>query len=145
MPQNLTQEQYWQLFEKLPDELKSLILAEETAKNVFDICEGNEADIEIIPEVARYTGRVLLGLIPPDEFQKVLEKNLELNGETAKNIAQEINRFIFAPAKASLEKLYETGIGSLGETPTETSEIISSRKTAPFAKKQKGSDTYRAG
>ncbi len=111
MPQkNYSRTQYWKLFQKLPDELKDQILSEETAKNIFDICVRNEIDIERISTVASYIGQVLLGVLPPDELQRVLERELGLKKDSAKTIIHEINRFIFYPVKASLEELYKIEI-----------------------------------
>lgn len=110
MPKELTQKQYWKLFQKLPNELKDQILSEETAKNILGICERNEVDIEQVSTIADYTGRVLLGILPPTEFQETLEKEAGVEKESAKKVAQEINRFIFYPVKPNLEELYKIEI-----------------------------------
>ncbi len=138
MSKNLTKDQYWELFQKLPDELKNTILSEKTAKDVFDICERNEIDIEEISIVADYTGRVLFGILPPDEFQSALEEKVELTKDRAKKVAQEINRFIFYPVKASLEELYSMEIISSAQTKT---TLPSSTEKGKSASKRK--DTYR--
>ena len=105
-----TKEQFWKLYEKLPEELKDAIFSEETANNISSVCERNKVEIEKVSEVARYTGRVLLGVLPPDEFQKTLEKKVGFKKEIAKKVAQEINRFILFPVKESLAALYKTEI-----------------------------------
>jgi len=103
-----TPEQFWKLYEKLPEELKEAVFSEETAETIWDICERNE--VEKISEVAEYVGRVLLGVLPPEDFQEILEKELKLEKDLAKKVSQEINRFIFYPVKASLEELYKIEI-----------------------------------
>ena len=105
-----SQTQYWNLFRKLPGELKNQILSEETAKNIFDTCERNKIDIDQVSTIASHVGLVLLGILPPTEFQKTLEKEVKLKKDTAKRVAHEINRFIFYPVKASLEELYKIEI-----------------------------------
>ncbi|MFQ6049462.1 MAG: hypothetical protein ACE5J0_00235 [Candidatus Paceibacterales bacterium] len=110
MPKEYTREQFWKLYKKLPQELKEAVFSEETAENIWDVCSRNGIEDERVPEIARYTGRVLLGIIPPDEFQKTLEKELKLEKGVAKKVAQEINRFIFFPVKNSLEELYKIEI-----------------------------------
>jgi hypothetical protein len=109
MPKKLSQEQYWQLFQKLPDELKEAVLSEKTAENIYDICQRNEID-DIVSEIASITGQVLLGVLPPEEFQETLEKELKTENDTAKKVAQEINRFIFYPVKSSLEEIYKAPV-----------------------------------
>jgi hypothetical protein len=110
MAKEYSKEELWKLYEKLPQELKEAIFSEETAEDIWNICERNGIEDERVSGVARYTGRVLMGLIPPDEFQENLEKELKLKKSQAKKLAQEINRFIFFPVKASLEKIYKIPI-----------------------------------
>ena len=107
MPREYTKEQLWKLYEKLPEELKEAVFAEETANNIDDICTRNGIEDNRISEIARYTGRVLIGVLPPEDFQETLEKELKLEKDLAKKVSQEINRFIFYPVKASLEELYK--------------------------------------
>ena len=134
MPKKLTKDQYWKLFQKLSDELKTQLLSEETAKNILDICDRHE--IEEAQNVAGYTGDVLLGVLPPDEFQNTLEIELKLKKATAKKVAQEINRFIFYPVKRSLEELYSMEI-----TPPAEMKVSGPIEKKPIKKGRK--DTYR--
>lgn len=115
MPQKYTKEQYWKLFQKLPEELKNQMLSEETADNVFNVCDRN--DIEEVTVVSSSVGDVLVGILPPDKFQEAIEEKLELSKEVAKKVAQEIYRFILYPVKADLEKLYRMEIAPLAKMP----------------------------
>jgi len=111
MAKEYSKEQLWKLFEKLPQELKEAVFSEETAENISEICARNKIEeSEKISSVAKYTGRVLVGLLPPTDFQETLEKEVKLAKERAKRVAQEINRFIFYPVKSSLEKIHEVEI-----------------------------------
>ena len=110
MPKEYTREQLWKLYQKLPGELKEAIFSVETADNIFDICLRNDIEDGRISEIARYTGRVLLGILPLDEFQETLEKELKVKKDKAKKVTQEINRFIFYPVKSSLEEIYKAPI-----------------------------------
>ena len=110
MPKEYSKEELWKLYEKITPELKEAIFSEATADTVFNICTRNKIEDERISEVAKYTGRVLLGILPPNDFQGVLEKEVKLEKEVAKRVAQEINRFIFYPVKSSLEELYKIEI-----------------------------------
>jgi hypothetical protein len=118
MVEEYTKEQIWKLYEKLPPELKEAIFSEETADNIWGICSRNGIEDERISEVARYTGRVLMGLLPPDELPETLEKELKIDKGIAKKISQEINRFIFYPVKTSLEELYKIEIAPIAGVPT---------------------------
>ena len=137
-----TKEQFWKLYEKLPKELQEAIFSEETANNIYDICLKNKIKEEKVSEIARYTGRVLLGILPPDEFQKTLEKEVGLTKNEASGVAREINRFVFYPVKKSLAGLYK-----IGATPIKPSTNLTSVKTSKTSsaveKEPEKTDIYR--
>lgn len=108
MPKEYTQEQLWKLYENLPGELKEAIFSMETVDSIYDICERNE--VEEISEVAKCAGRVLLGVLSPDEFEETIKKEIKLKKDKAKKVSHEINRFIFYPVKTSLEEIYKTPV-----------------------------------
>jgi len=110
MKKEYSKEEIWKLYEKIAPELKEAIFSEETAESLWEIYIRNKVGGDKISEIARYTGRVLLGILPPDEFQETLEKELKIEKDTAKKVAQEINRFIFYPVKPLLEELYKIEI-----------------------------------
>jgi hypothetical protein len=133
MPQEYTKEQLWKLYEKLPGELREAIFSEETADNIEKICLKNKVAGGKNSEIARYIGRVLLGILPPEEFKEVLQKEMNLEAETVKNVFHEINRFIFNPVKQSLEQLYKTEAEfaeGTGEKPVEGIKEESTRRDA---------------
>ena len=149
MPQKITSKKFWELYEKLPQELKDTLFAEDTGNNIYEVCQKNEIP-EHLEEVVNYIGQVLLGILAPEDFQKTLEKEVGLEKDKAKKVAQEINRFIFYPVKPSLEQLYKLEI-----TPTEKAagevkpavgakpevkptEEVEEKPETPFKK-----DTYR--
>ena len=109
MPKKYTPEQFWKLYENLPQELKDALFAEETGDNIYEICQRNEIADEL-EEIVDYVGQVLVGVLPPDDFPETLEKELKLKKEVAKKVAQEIYRFIFYPVKPALEELYKIEI-----------------------------------
>ena len=131
----ITQKQYWKLFQKLPEELKEQMMSEETADNIFDVCNRN--GIEQIPVISSSVGDVLVGILPPDNFQKAIEEKLEISKEVAKKVAQEIYRFIFYPVKADLEKLYRMEIAPFAKMPV--TPPPSERPPTPSVKE----DVYR--
>jgi hypothetical protein len=110
MSKEYSKEQIWKLYEKISPELKETIFSEKTAESIWEICERNEVEEDKFSEVARYTGRVLLGVLPLDEFRETLEKEVGLKKEVAKKVTQEINRFIFYPVKPLLEELHKIEI-----------------------------------
>ncbi len=146
MPKEYTKEQLWKLYEKLPSELKEAVFSEETAENIWDVCEKNA--VEEVSQVARYAGHVLMGVLAPDDFQEALKKEVKLKKEVAKKVAQEINRFIFYPVKPALEELHKVEITpptrpitepTIGPMEKVTAEEETEEKPEAPAKK----DTYR--
>ncbi len=136
MPQKLTSEQFWKLYEKLPQELKDALFAEETGNYILEICKRYEIE-ENLEKIVDLVGQVLVGVLPPEEFQESLEKELELEKEIAKKVAQEINRFIFYPVKPALEQIYKLEI-TPSEKPAEKPEIEKEKPATPSKE-----DTYR--
>ena len=124
MNRKYTSEQFWKLYEKLPQELKDALFAEETGNNIYDICKryGVLGNLE---EIVDYVGEVLVGVTPPDEFRENLEKELKIEKDIAKKISLEINRFIFYPVKTSLEEIYKIPVAPAPAEPkiTPPSEV----------------------
>ena len=150
MPEEYSTEQTWKLYEKLPSDLKEAIFSENTAEDIFDICVRHQIDDERISEIARYTGHVLLGILPPAELQKVLEKKLNLNKEVAQKIFREINRYVFYPVKTSLAELYKIEITPSGTEALPEKKVSAAPKTKPAGKapaekeeKPEAADVYR--
>ena len=129
---NYPPEQLWPLYEKLPEELKEAIFSERTAESIYNICESNGLQ-EKTPQLAKYAGYVLLGLLSPDEFQQTLKEDLKLKDDKAAQVGREVNRFVFFPVKSSLEALYKSGQGEPAEKPA-------AKKTQPA---KKTVDAYR--
>ena len=101
-----TKEQIWKLYEKLPDDLKEAVFAEKTANDIYSICTRNNIEEVKIPEVARLTGNVLLGILPPEEFRNTLKKELNLKKDIVEKIGFQIERMIFFPVKKELNEIY---------------------------------------
>ncbi len=119
MPKKYTSEQFWKLYEKLPQELKDALFAEETGNNLYEICQRNEIG-ENLEDIVSLVSQVLVGVLASEDFQITLEKEVGLEKDTAKKVAQEVNRFIFYPVKPALEQLYKIGASPGEETAEKT-------------------------
>ena len=147
MPKEFTKEQFWKLYKGLPRELKDALFAEETGNNIFAVCEKNDVG-DNLRGIVDYVGQVLIGVLPPEDFQQTLEKELKLKKDTAKKIAQEINRFVFFPVKESLAALYKIESVSPAkpimltqEKPEIKSAATKTEEETPSRQPEK--DTYR--
>ena len=77
MPKEYTREEFWKLYEKLPQELKGALFAEETGNNIYEVCKRNGVENNL-DQIVGYVGQVLVGVLPPDDFQATLEKEVKL-------------------------------------------------------------------
>ena len=137
MPKKTTPEQFWKLYEKLPQELKDALFDEETGNNIYEICKRNEIE-KNLEAIVDYVGQVLVGVLALEDFQNMLEKELKLQKDTAKRVTHEINRFIFYPVKPALEQLFKIEITPPSSLPTEKSKPGEEKPPTPSEK-----DTYR--
>lgn len=148
MPEEYLREQLWKLYEKLPEELQEAIFSEETADAIGNICQRNKVSEEKVPEVAKYAGRVLMGLLPPNEFEETLVKNVKLKGEVAKSVAREITRFVFFPVKEVLSQIYKIEIAPSAKPRGIAPEALPKKPAPevivpPEEEKPKEADVYR--
>ncbi len=138
---------------KIPQELLDLIKAEDTALEITRICFENEIKEDAkIRGISYQTGRVLVGDLSPEDFEKDLEEKIKISSFLASKIAREISESIFYPAKESLAALYGTEIispeiapSSRAEEktgiPEETDAYRESAEKKPGAARK--NDTYR--
>lgn len=100
---------FWKTYEKLPDNIKEALFDEENFNIVSEICEANElSEEETKSQLMKYVGKTLMGLLPIKEFPIILELDLDLDTEKARNISSDIDRRIFSHLRISLNKLYES-------------------------------------
>ncbi|MFC1629843.1 hypothetical protein ACFL11_01340 [Patescibacteria group bacterium] len=119
--------------QSLPDELKEAIFSMETADIIWQACEKQKIMDDRMTKTAEHTGHVLMGLIPPEDFQDVLEREVKIKKDTAKKIAHEINRFVFYPVKNSLAELHKVEVKPSTKEGFETSRTPSSEAPSPKA------------
>lgn len=132
-----TNEQFWKLYEKLPQELKDALFAQETGDSIYEICQKYEAT-DYLQEISWLTGQVLVGLVLPQEFSAEIQK-LGVAKESAELIAREINRSVFYPVKPALEQLHRMEIEVSAKVVTPQPQEIQEEKP----EEPRGEDTYR--
>jgi len=120
----LTPQQIQERFLKLPPELRDAIFSEDITSAIMAIGKKYGLAIDKIGELHSETNHVILGASHPKDFISNLEKRLEVDKETARKIAHEVNQQIFARIRESLKKLHNIA----GE---ESSAISPLKPTAP--------------
>jgi len=133
MLKEYSNEQFWELYKKLPQELKDTLFDEGTSNNIVKACKRNGIK-ENLGLIVDCVGQVLLGVLPLDNFTETLETELKIDKETAEKISREIHRFIFYPVKGALEDIYKIKISAGAEEHPPSAE-----KTAHHSDK----DAYR--
>jgi len=121
MIESLSDEQFQELFKKLPENLQDAIFAPETGEKIEGICQRGKI-MGSFDFMINGIGDVYLGVLSPNDFFTALQKEL---GETAgiKQIVLEINNFLLFPYKDSIEKIYHlqapapTAAATTAETP----------------------------
>ena len=130
-------EQLWELYKDLPKDLQKATFSKEVAANIQEICSKNKiTDDDLVFDITKNIGYVFLGLLPPDEFSDVLEKELKIEKEKAEQVSSEITRFVFLPVKKSLEALYQIKIKT-------SSKLKKGDQPEAEVKKPKKKDVYR--
>jgi len=114
------QEEFWELYKGLPQELKDAVSSAKTARTIERVCEKNTITDERVGQIADIVGNVVLGLIKPHEFEETLRKEVGLPTEMARAVARELDRFIFYPVKPALEELHRI----VAEKPKGAQEVI---------------------
>ncbi len=130
--EKIDQEEFIKLCKTLPRNLRDALFSEETGNNIEKICRRNGID-DKFSDLLELTGQVLIGLLPIEDLEKILIRDLELSMDKSKKVAREIIRFVFFPIKEDLTKIY--GIGSLSEKKLEE-DVVTSRS-------QEQKDAYR--
>ncbi|MDO8655266.1 MAG: hypothetical protein Q7R48_02490 [bacterium] len=147
MAHQYTQEQLEKIYTKLPEELQEALFSVETSNTLWEIAERYDVLNEKYTEITKYVGYVLMGLMMPAELEEVLKKDLKMPVKTAKEVAREINRFVFYPVKPSLEGLHKMEIEVSARVVTPQPSVIETETPLPaeqeLEKKQGGPDSYR--
>lgn len=135
-----TSDELWELYDDMPEELQEAIFSEKTAEDIANICDKNE--IKETAKLAKLVGYTLVGILPPEDLEYEIKKELNLSTEKAERVYQEVNRFIFFPLKNHLGDLYERDFG-LTKEKEETASYTKPPKREKAPKASTGSDSYR--
>jgi hypothetical protein len=125
----ISKQQISNRWDTLPMSLRESLYSPEYGKVIWQIGANHHLDDKKIGVVAGLAGYVLFGFIHPEDLAKEIRESLNLNPEIANSIAQEIDRKIFTPIRADLEKVYAPAI-ALAEEGQPPAEEILDLKTA---------------
>ena len=133
MEEKPTKEFFWKTYEKLPEDLKEAIFSESNNEAVKTICSRFDLSEDQTSLIAKYTGRVLMGLLPLKELPITLELELNIDEKVVEDIIKELTYAIFKHLRVSLNKIYSDNY--FDNIPIEEDTKI--KKSAIINKEQK--------
>lgn len=115
----------------------------ETAEEIGNTCESYGINDNRVGEIADSVGHVLMGLLLPQEFAGVLEKEMSLPRALAEAITRDINRLVFYPIKPALEQLHRMEIEVTAKIVTPKPEAEGQPEEQEPPEGPRGPDSYR--
>ncbi|RJQ32906.1 hypothetical protein C4572_00340 [Candidatus Parcubacteria bacterium] len=141
---NLSEQEIAQMYDNLPEDLKDSIFSVDTTSAVNLLGRKYNLMVDKIGELGNETGMVMLGVTHPNEFIPNLAQRLEIDKETARAIAGDINEKIFKKVRDSLRKIHnirdEGNEPSMAEHPAEAEQ----KSSAQFSDPSENLDDHRA-
>jgi hypothetical protein len=102
-----TRDELNKMFEELPDDVTEAMTSVETIDVLRAIKEKYKLHIDKAGDLSAAIAMVMLGAVPPQSFIANIQKALEVDKETAKTIATEINDKIFKQVRDSLMQIHQ--------------------------------------
>ena len=102
----LIRERYLKYF-GLPQDIRQIFFAVETADEINAATERNKLSDKQAWSASYVVGMVLLGETNIVNFVKSLKEECNLDNESARQLARDINSAIFLPVKESLKKIHK--------------------------------------
>ncbi len=104
-----TTDQYNEIFEKLPQEVKDVVASFDTTKRLWAIGEKHRLQIDKVGVMHDLAMDVMMGIVASKNFVKELTNGLIIPALDASAIARDIDEEIFKPIKTTMVKLYGEG------------------------------------
>ncbi len=104
---SINHQQILNRYDTLPESLKDAGFLPYNTLLIKKIGESNHLTGEKISTISQLVGYVLFGFIHTEDLAKEIKTELNIAPEIANSVAQEIDRKIFTPIRADLEKVYQ--------------------------------------
>lgn len=101
----ISKEEFFKLYKGLHPKIQNMLFDEEVGLTLTKVCKRHMVEGKY-QEIMDLIVDVLIGLLPPQDIEKILVRDLDVPMAKAKEIALEINRFIFFPIKEEIVDLY---------------------------------------
>lgn len=111
MEQEFTKDYFWEVYKQLPEDLKEALFSDKNNEVVSHICAQAGLSEEQLAIVAKFIGRVIMGLLPLDEFPVTIELELNISQDLTSQITRQIYISIFKHLRVSLNKINNANSG----------------------------------
>lgn len=101
-----TEEQIKELFEKLPEDVRGTVTSVEVENKLQQLANKYRLHVDKVDELFDETTLVMLGITRPNNYQKNLERRLEIPEDTARDLVGEVNGQIFGSIRESMKKIH---------------------------------------
>lgn len=91
----------------LPESVRQALLNVETANKIKEIADKNNLNDAQLWSISYITGVIMLGEANIVNFLKAIEVECEIDRESARKVARDINSAIFLPIKEDLKKIHK--------------------------------------
>jgi hypothetical protein len=103
---NVTTDQALQRWDLLPIDLREALYSESNSDFLWKTSHDEHIPDEKVYEIAKVAGYVLMGFLHPEDLALEIVERLTLDRKTASNIQDALNKRVFAPLQADLDKVY---------------------------------------
>jgi hypothetical protein len=103
---NYDQNQYVEIFYKLPPEIKDVVAASATTEHLFKIGQKHSLHIDKVGIMTDLAFDVMMGIVASKNFVSELQKELGISALDASTLARDIDENVFKPIKNTMISLY---------------------------------------
>lgn len=103
----LTQEQYREIYLKLPDEIKDVAVSSDVNQTIYNICEKHKLHIDEAGKVYNITMDVVMGIIATKNFESEIVREIKIDPLKSSVIVRDIDEQVLAPIKETMVRLYK--------------------------------------
>lgn len=93
-------------FQLLPEDIKAAIMDTGYQEKLFNLAKAEKLTYEELGVLETETTMVLLGMTKPADYRDELQMELKKNDTQVDSIVKAVNEQVFAPIRASLERVY---------------------------------------
>ena len=103
--QQYTQDQFWKVFDKLPEKIQDALLSSQTFDTVNAIAKSNGVPNRAT-RIIYYVDLILMGIVPITLLRETIQEESGIREELARKIATEIRDKIFMPVAEELRQIH---------------------------------------